>query len=295
MALVAGSRFGPYELVSPLGAGGMGEVYRAHDPRLRRDVALKVLPSSLAADADRLRRFQQEAQATSQLNHPNILTVFDVGQQDGTPYIVSELLDGETLRHRLTRGRLPLRNSIDFALQIARGAAAAHERGIIHRDLKPDNIFIVRDNHVKILDFGLAKLALPADLLHDGSTLTLNTEAGVMLGTVGYLSPEQARGSRVDPRTDIFSFGAILYEMLTGSRAFGGDTAADTLAQVLTASPAPPSEIDREIPPALDRIVLHALERDPDQRFQAMRDIAFMLEGLTTTTAAAALLPAPGA
>ncbi len=270
----------------------MGEVYRAHDPRLRRDVAVKVLPSSLAADADRLRRFQQEAQATSQLNHPNILTVYDVGQQDGIPYIVSELLEGETLRQRLTRERLPLRRSIDLAIQVARGLAAAHERGIIHRDLKPENIFITRDGHAKILDFGLAKLAGGKSVAADGATLTLATEAGVMLGTVGYLSPEQARGLPSNHRTDIFSFGAILYEMVTGRRAFHAGTGADTLAKVLTEDPPAPSESDQRIPPALDRIILHAVEKDPNERFQSMRDVVFALEGITSASSvAAAIVP----
>jgi len=270
----------------------MGEVYRAHDPRLRRDVAVKVLPSSLAADADRLRRFQQEAQATSRLNHPNILTVYDVGQQDGIPYIVSELLEGETLRQRLTRERLPLRRTIEFAIQIARGLAAAHERGIIHRDLKPENVFVTRDGHTKILDFGLAKLARGESAGNEGTTLAANTQAGVMLGTVGYLSPEQARGLPSDHRTDIFSFGATLYEMVTGCRAFQANTAVDTITKVLTADPPAPSESDHRVPPALDRIILHALEKDPDQRFQTMRDIVFVLEGISdTSSATAAIIP----
>ncbi|MBZ5646593.1 MAG: serine/threonine-protein kinase [Acidobacteriia bacterium] len=294
MAIAAGSRFGPYELISLLGAGGMGEVYRAHDPRLRRYVALKVLTSSRATDADRLRRFQQEAQATSQLNHPNILAVYDVGQQDGIPYIVSELLEGETLRQRITRERLPLRRAIELAIQIARGLAAAHERGIIHRDLKPENIFITRDGHTKILDFGLAKLVRSENAAKEGTTLTLNTEAGVMLGTVGYLSPEQARGLPTDHRTDIFSFGAILYEMVTGCRAFQAKTAADTIANVLTVDPPLPSESDHRIPTALDRIILHALEKDPDQRFQTVRDVIFALEGITNMSSAVAAI-VPGA
>ena len=295
MAIGAGSRFGPYELVSLLGAGGMGEVYRAHDPRLRRDVALKVLLSSPVADADRLRRFQQEAQATSQLNHPNILTLYDVGQQDGIPYIVSELLEGETLRQRLTRERLPLRRTIELGIQIARGLAAAHERGIIHRDLKPENIFVTRDGHSKILDFGLAKLVSGNHAAQEGATLTLKTEAGVLLGTVGYLSPEQARGLPSDHRTDVFSFGAILYEMATGGRAFQGETAADTMAKVLTRDPPPPSESDRRIPPELDRIILHALEKTPDERFQTMRDAVFALEGIANPSSAAAAAIVPGA
>ncbi|HTM86900.1 MAG TPA: protein kinase [Terriglobales bacterium] len=286
MAIAAGSRFGPYELISLVGVGGMGEVYRARDSRLRRDVALKVLPSSLATDADRLRRFQQEAEAASQLNHPNILTVYDVGQQDGIPYIISELLEGETLRQRLARERLSLRRATEIGTQIARGLAAAHERGIIHRDLKPENIFLTRDGHTKILDFGLAKLAGDKNGVPGDNTLTLNTEAGVMLGTVGYLSPEQARGVSSDHRSDMFSFGAILYEMVTGSRAFQGETAADTLAQVLTADPTPPCQKDRRIPSALDGVILHALEKDPERRFQTMRDVGFVLESIANASSA---------
>jgi Tol biopolymer transport system component len=294
MAIAPGSRFGPYELLSLIGAGGMGEVYRAHDPRLQRYVALKVLASSVAQDADRLRRFRQEAQATSQLNHPNILGVYDVGQQDGIPYIVSELLEGESLRQRLARERLPLRRAVELGLQVARGVAAAHERGIIHRDLKPENIFITRDGYAKILDFGLAKLVGETNAAGD-ATLTFSTQAGVMLGTAGYLSPEQARGLPSDQRTDVFSFGAILYEMVTGSRAFRGDTPADTIAQVLNAHPSPPSESDQRIAPELDRIILHALEKNPDERFQTARDMVFALEGIANPSSAvtAAVAGAP--
>lgn len=286
MALTNGSRLGPYEIVAAAGAGGMGEVYRARDPRLERHVALKVLTSRFVADADGLRRFQQEAQAASQLNHPNIVAVYDVGQHDGVPYLVSELLEGETLRQRLTRERLPLRRALDLAIQIARGLAAAHEKGIIHRDLKPENIFITRDGNAKILDFGLAKLLPTPDDAEKGTAPTAYTEAGVMLGTAGYMSPEQARGLPTDHRTDIFSLGAVLYEMVAARRAFVGETAADIITKVLTADPTPPSEGNDRLPPALDRVILHALEKNPAERFQAVRDLGFVLEGLTTASGA---------
>jgi len=286
MAIAAGSRLGPYELISLLGAGGMGEVYRSRDPRLKREVAIKILPSSVAADATRVRRFQQEAQATSQLNHPNILTVYDVGVQDGTPYIVSELLHGETLGQRLTCGRMPLRTALDFAIQIVRGLAAAHAHGIIHRDLKPDNIFITRDGHVKILDFGIAKLVREGDL--DATADGAATQAGVVLGTLGYLSPEQARGSPVDHRADIFSFGAVLYEMVAGRRAFQGQTAADTITKILTYQPPPPSQDLSDLPASLDRLILHTLEKDANQRFHCAQDIIFVLEDVSHSPAIAA-------
>jgi serine/threonine protein kinase len=221
MNLGSGSRLGPYEIVSPLGAGGMGEVYRARDTRLKREVAIKVLPQAFSLDADRLRRFEQEALATAALNHPNILAVFDIGTHDGSPYVVSELLEGETLRERLRGGAIVVRKTLDYALQIAHGLAAAHEKGIVHRDLKPENLFLTKDGRVKILDFGLAKLTQPESGAQTSlPTMTHATEAGVVMGTAGYMSPEQVRGTAVDARSDIFSFGAILYEMLSGKRAF---------------------------------------------------------------------------
>ncbi len=286
MTFSAGSRLGPYELISLLGAGGMGEVYRSRDPRLGRDVAIKILPSSLAADANRVGRFQQEAQATGQLNHPNVLTVYDVGEQDGICYIVSELLHGETLGLRLTRGRLPPRMALDFAIQIAHGLAAAHAHGIIHRDLKPDNIFITKDGHVKILDFGIAKLVRDEDI--DATTGIGGTQAGIVLGTLGYMSPEQARGLPVDQRTDIFSFGTVLYEMVTGRRAFQGDTAADTITKILTYQPPSPSQTGADIPSSLDRAILHTLEKDASQRFYCVQDLIFVLEELSLTPAVGA-------
>jgi eukaryotic-like serine/threonine-protein kinase len=235
MTIDTGTKLGRYEIRSQLGAGGMGEVYRARDTELGRDVAVKVLPSSFSADLDRLHRFQQEACAAGALNHPNILSIYDVGKHDGSPYVVSELLEGETLRKRIAGSPLAQRRAIDYALQIAHGLAAAHEKGIIHRDLKPDNIFITNDGRVKILDFGLAKL-----IQLDGNqaqteipTRRVDTDPGVVMGTVGYMSPEQLKGRAVDQRTDIFSFGAILYEMLSGRRAFHGESAAETMSAIL--------------------------------------------------------------
>src|SRR5450631_862804 len=238
MNLTSGTKLGPYEIVALLGAGGMGEVYRARDSRLRREVAIKVLPQALSLDADRMRRFEQEALATAALNHPNILAVFDIGTSEGSPYVVSELLEGETLRERLRSGAIAVRKTLDYALQIAHGLAAAHEKGIIHRDLKPDNLFVTKDGRVKILDFGLAKLTQAESGGHtSGPTLTHGTEAGVVMGTAGYMSPEQVRGMTLDPRSEIFSFGAILYEMLSGKRAFHGDTPADTMSSILKEDP----------------------------------------------------------
>ena len=263
----------------------MGEVYRARDPRLGRDVAIKVLPPGLAADSERLRRFAQEARAAAALNHPNILAVYDIGQHDGSPYIVSELLEGDTLRGRLIAGVLPLRKAVEHAVQIAHGLAAAHEKGIIHRDLKPENIFISLDGNVKILDFGLAKLTQADTAVADASglpTATANTETGTVLGTMGYMSPEQVRGVVADHRSDVFSFGAILYEMLSGRRAFHGDTAADTITAILKEDPPDQPVADRHIPPALVRIVDRCLEKNASRRFQSASDLGFALDGLSS-------------
>ncbi|MGH9366922.1 MAG: serine/threonine protein kinase, partial [Thermoanaerobaculia bacterium] len=294
--LTAGTRFGPYEILAPLGAGGMGEVYRARDTRLGREVAVKVLPASFSQDADRLRRFGQEARAASALNHPNILTIHDVGQQDGAPYVVTELLQGDTLRGHMAAGALAPRRALEHALQIAHGLAAAHERGIVHRDLKPENIFVTRNGRVKILDFGLAKLTEAP-----GSTSQTNlptagpaTDPGVILGTLGYMSPEQVRGKASDARSDIFAFGAILYEMLSGRRAFQGDTAADAMSAILTKDPPELSATNRNISPGLDRAVRHCLEKDPERRFHSAHDLAFDLDALSDASGAApqALRPA---
>jgi eukaryotic-like serine/threonine-protein kinase len=291
MALASGTKLGPYEILSALGAGGMGEVYRARDPRLGREVAIKILPSGSAPDPERLRRFEQEARATAALNHPNILAVFDIGSQDNSPYIVSELLEGETLRARLNAGPLPVRKAVDYALQIIRGLAAAHDHAIFHRDLKPENIFITRDGHVKILDFGLAKLTMPepgAAEMSAQATLDSVTGRGVLLGTLGYMSPEQCRGAAIDARSDLFSFGAVLYEMISGKRAFRGDTTADTISSILKEEPPDLASTGRDVPPMLERIVHHCLEKDQAARFQSARDIAFALEALSSISSSGA-------
>ena len=282
MALTFGAKLGPYEIQSPLGAGGMGEVYRARDARLNRDVAIKILPASLSSDPERLVRFAQESRAAAALNHPNILSIFDIGEDRGAPYVVSELLEGETLRDRLRNGPLSSRKAIDLGRQIASGLAAAHEKGIVHRDLKPENIFVSDDGRVKILDFGLAKLTRPdADIAGDAPTQQVGTEAGVVMGTVGYMSPEQVRGKTADSRSDIFSLGAVLYEMLSGKRAFHGDSAVDTMSAILKEEPPDLAETNRNVSPALERIVRHCLEKNPAERFQSARDVAFNLEALT--------------
>ena len=280
MTLEPGTRLGPYEIVAPIGAGGMGEVYRARDPRLGREVAVKVLPPAFASDPDRLRRFEQEARAAGTLNHPNITAVHDVGAHAGTSFVVTELLEGETLRSALGGGRLSSRRALDYALQIAQGLAAAHEKGIVHRDLKPENVFVTKEGRVKILDFGLAKLTKPDEtgLQTNLPTEAAETEPGVVMGTLGYMSPEQVRGKAADARSDLFSFGAILYEMLSGKRAFRGDSAADTMSAILREEPAELSATNQQIPPALDRVVRHSLEKSPEQRFQSARDIAYALE-----------------
>ena len=297
MALNPGTKLGPYEIQSSIGAGGMGEVYRAHDTRLKRDVAVKVLPQALSLDADRLRRFEQEALATAALNHPNILAVFDIGTEAGSPYVVSELLEGETLRERLRSGALPVRKALDYSLQIAHGLAAAHEKGIIHRDLKPENLFLTKDGRVKILDFGLAKLTqIEPNAQASLRTVTQGTEAGVVMGTAGYMSPEQVRGTAVDARSDIFSFGAILYELLSGKRAFHGETPADTMTAILKDDPPDLTETNRNISPALERIVHHCLEKNPESRFHSASDIAFDLEhlsGISGSTARVAAAKPP--
>jgi len=287
MSLGAGARLGPYEILGPLGAGGMGEVYRAHDPRLARDVAVKVLPSGLTRDPERLRRFEQEAKAVGALNHPNILSVFDAGTAEGSPYVVTELLEGQTLRERMSGAALPVRRAVEIGAQVARGLAAAHDKGIVHRDLKPENVFVTRDGQVKVLDFGLAKLMHPTVDEEDNelATKTRETDPGTVMGTAGYMSPEQVRGRAVDHRSDIFSFGAILYEMLGGRRAFKRETSADTMAAVLNEDPPELSEINRALPPALERIVRHCLEKNPEERFASARDLAFDLQSLSDPSA----------
>ena len=288
MALTPGSKVGPYEILAPLGAGGMGEVYRARDTRLGRDVALKILPPTFAQDADRLRRFEQEARSVAALNHPTILAIHDIGEQNGTPFLVSELLEGSSLRAELEAGPLSPRKATDYAVQIAQGLAAAHEKSIVHRDLKPENIFITREGRVKILDFGLAKLAAKTDGSNPEvayQTLTsAPTEAGVVMGTAGYMAPEQVRGAAIDSRTDIFAFGAVLYEMVSGHRAFRRDTAAETMTAILKEDPPELSELDHPVSPGLERIIRRCLEKQPEQRFQSAKDLAFALEALSGTT-----------
>src|SRR5262245_26085795 len=286
MLLAAGSRLGPYEVVSLLGAGGMGEVYRARDPRLGRDVAIKVLPESLATDQTRLDRFEQEARAVAALSHPNVLAIFDIGRAQ-PPFIVTELLDGETLRALIDRGPLAPRPTIDLALQLVAGLAAAHARGIVHRDLKPQNVFVTRDGVVKILDFGLAKTMTSDTSNHAADQQATMTSAGIILGTVGYMAPEQVRGENVDPRADLFAVGAILYEMATGDRAFKGDSPADTMSAVLREQP-PDLSVRTGTPPALSRIVRRCLEKSVHDRFQSARDLAFALQSISHGHEAAA-------
>jgi Tol biopolymer transport system component len=293
MTLAPGTVVGPYEITGPLGSGGMGEVYRARDARLAREVALKVLPASFLHDPDRLRRFEQEARAAGQLNHPNIVVVYDTGTHAGAPYVVEELLEGETLRQRLGGGRLPPRKVLDYARQIAQGLAAAHHKGIVHRDLKPENLFVTTEGRLKILDFGLAKLArAEVSAPATQAPTQVETGAGVVLGTVGYMSPEQVRGQPADPRSDLFSFGAILYEMLTGRRPFEGPSSVETMNAILHTEPPPLSPAAEPLPPGLERILQHCLEKRPDERFQSARDLAFQLESLSSPSAAGVATPA---
>ena len=293
MALTAGSKLDGYEVLGLLGAGGMGEVYRARDSALRREVAIKVLPSFVSRDPDQLRRFEQEAQAAAALNHPNILAVHRFGVFEGAPYLVSELLEGSTLRELLRHGAIPIRKAIDYGVQIAHGLAAAHDKGIVHRDLKPENLFVTKDGRVKILDFGLAKLTQrqpeSADARPDSDC---RNRPGVVMGTAGYMSPEQVRGQPVDHRTDIFAFGAILYEMLAGKRAFHRSTSAETMTAILNDDPPSISQIVQTAPPGLQRVIHRCLEKNPEQRFHSASDLAFALEALSDSgSAAAAVLP----
>lgn len=294
----AGERIGPYEILGPLGAGGMGVVYVARDTRLGRKVAVKLLPTYFSQDQDRLRRFEQEARAASALSHPNILSIHDIGEHAGSPYVISELLEGETLRDRLIGGPLPQRKAIDYALQLTRGLATAHERGIIHRDLKPENIFVTKDGQVKILDFGLAKLVAPVgghELQSDAPTIKVKTGSGVIMGTAGYMSPEQVRGQPTDHRSDIFSFGAVLYEMLSGKRAFHGDSMVESLNAILKDEPPDLAEGLAGVSPALSRLVNRCLEKNPAERFHSASDLGFALESLTgiSSSTSKALLPSP--
>jgi serine/threonine protein kinase len=297
MPLAAGTKLDGYEILGLLGAGGMGEVYRARDVVLKRDVAIKILPSFVSRDPDRLHRFEKEAQAGAALSHPNILAVHRFGVFEGAPYLVSELLEGSTLRQVFQRGPLPVRKTIDYAVQIAHGLASAHEQGIIHRDLKPENLFVTKDGRIKILDFGLAKLMQPQPE-PDGNapTISRGTDSGTVMGTVGYMSPEQVRGKAIDHRTDIFSFGAIVYEMLTGTRAFQRSTSAETMTAILNDDPPTISQLVQTTPPGLQRVVHRCLEKNPEQRFHSASDLAFALEALSESGSfpAVAVSGAPG-
>ena len=277
MPLSAGTRLGAYEIVGPLGAGGMGEVYRALDARLGREVAIKVLPAAFAADPEALARFDREMKTLAAVSHPHIVAIYDAGHHGSSAYAVTELLEGETLAEIVLRGPVPVRKAIEYGVQIARGLAAAHDRGIVHRDLKPANVIVTSNGHVKVLDFGLARTAA-ADT--DGAT-TANTSPGLVMGTLGYMAPEQARGLPVDHRADIFAFGCVMYELLAGRRAFDRSSAADTLSAILKEDPAPLSGANIAVPPALERVVQRCLEKDPDERFQSARDLAFALDALS--------------
>jgi Tol biopolymer transport system component len=291
--LRAGARLGPYEIVGVIGTGGMGEVYRAWDPRLQRDVAIKLLPATYSGDAERLRRFELEVRAAGQLAHPNIPAIYDIGTFKGSPYVVSELLDGETLRQRLRHGKsLVPRKATEIGLQIARGLSAVKEMGLVHRDLKPENIFLTKDGQVKILDFGLAKLVQPEAKKRgtEPPVVTL-TQEGLIVGTAGYMSPEQVRGDKVDHRSDIFAFGLIFYEMLAGKRAFWRDSQVETLHAILDDEPPDLLEVNRSCPPAMARIVRHCLEKNPEQRFQSARDVAIALDDTLTAMSSTAVTP----
>lgn len=288
MAIAAGTRLGPYDIVAPIGAGGMGEVYKARDTRLQRDVAIKVVPESIAGDAAALARFEREAQAVAALSHPNILAIYDIGHEAGTAFAVMELLSGKTLREALIGGSLPIRKALDYGRQIADGLAAAHDRGIVHRDVKPENIFITTEGRAKLLDFGLARVQPVVSSAGETMMAQSDTAPGTILGTIGYMAPEQVRGLAVDARTDIFAFGAVLYEMLGGARAFGGNTPADTLSAILNVDPPDVAALSGSANPGLDRIVRRALEKEPAQRFQSARDLGFALEAIATVSGSAA-------
>ena len=295
MTLVAGTRLGPYEVLTLLGSGGMGEVYRARDTRLGRDVAIKVLPEEFAKEPERLRRFEGEARSASALSDPHIVTVFDVGEANGIHFFASELIEGSDLRSLLDGGALTVRKALDLARQIASGLASAHDKGIIHRDLKPENVLITRAGLAKIADFGLAKLTEPsaANVSNLPTSDGRQTTAGVIMGTVAYMSPEQVRGQSLDHRSDIFSFGAVLHEMLTGRKAFERGTAAETMAAILKEEPPELSE-SAGIPPPLARLVGHCLEKVPEQRFHSLHDVVFALQEAGSQSGASAVPLAPG-
>src|SRR5437660_8586719 len=286
MSFDPGTKLGRYEIRSKIGEGGMGEVYRALDPKMNREVAIKVLPAAYSADKDRLARFEQEAQTAGALNHPNILVIHHIDTHEGAPYIVSELLEGEELREHLNDGAIPQRRAIEYAQQIVAGLSAAHEKGVVHRDLKPENLFITRDDRVKILDFGIAKLSEPGAVAtgSEDATRKALTNPGAIMGTVGYMSPEQVRGHATDHRSDIFSFGAILHEMITGRRAFRRETMAETMTAILKEEPEELTESNPNVSPSLERIVRRCLEKKPERRFQSTADLSFALEALGQPT-----------
>src|SRR5579862_3744773 len=291
LPFMSGQLLGHYRVLEKIGSGGMGEVFRARDERLGRDVAIKLIRPASSDNPDHLRRFEQEARAAAALNHPNILAIYDVGFDGSVPYIVSELLEGQNLRQRLAEGPMSISAAADIALQIAQGLTAAHERLIVHRDLKPENLFLTKDGRVKILDFGVAKLQAPADIDRPMESLTTVTKHGSMVGTVAYMSPEQLRGKAVDHRSDIFSFGAILYEMMSGSRAFRGETEVDTMTAVLREEPATVSLDEAAIPSGYQDVIRHCLEKDPENRFQSTTDLVFALQTLTASSPARVARP----
>ncbi len=293
MAIRVGTRLGPYEILGPLGSGGMGEVYRARDTRLGRSVAIKVLPERFAGDPQALARFEREAKAVAALSHPNILAIHDFGAEGGVLYAVTELLEGETLRARLERERLPWRKSLEIGIAVAEGLSSAHKHGIVHRDLKPDNLFLTDDGHVKVLDFGLARME-PVTPLADGTaapTTPAQTESGTVMGTVGYMSPEQIQGRLADARSDLFSLGCVLYEMLSGRRAFAGASPTETMAAILRDHPPDLEGSGRALPAGVNRVVARCLEKNPEQRFQTARDLAFALKELSSVSEISAARP----
>src|SRR5215471_9800226 len=274
---------GDYAILSKIGQGGMGEVYRARDKKLHRDVAIKMLPPALSVDADLLDRFGQEARVVGQLNHPNILVLHHLGTHAGAPYMVSELLEGETLRKRMNGRALTQRKAMDYALQVAKGLAAAHEKGVVHRDIKPENIFVTNDGRVKILDFGLAKLVPRIDTpqLSTEVLSQVHTDPGTLIGTIAYMSPEQIKGEAVGHRSDIFSFGAVFYEMLSGRRAFCGNSAGEMMSAILREDPPNLSVTNKNISPALECLIRHCLEKNPAERFHSTGDLAFAIESIS--------------
>jgi serine/threonine-protein kinase len=316
MALASGTHLGPYEILAPIAGGGMGEVYRARDTRLKREVAVKVLSERLASTPDALQRFEREARAVAALSHPNILAIHDIGNQHGTCFAVTELLDGETLRRRLARAPIPWRKAVEIGAAIADGLAAAHAKGVVHRDLKPENVFLTSDGHVKILDFGLARIDPPAGLQKDQTELAstilgdpgagtvrptpdlktdtqlAHTDPGTVMGTVPYMSPEQVRGVPVDVRSDIFSLGSVLYEMVTGQCAFGRETGAETMTAILREDPREIADSGKVIPLELQRVIMHCLEKSPEQRFQSARDLAFDLRAISIGSDVTRAVPA---